>query len=254
MMKWMPARLTALSMAFMVMIAGFGDVVHAQRYGGGDSADRGRSDQGDKPGKFDYYTLVLSWSPTHCASQPAAKTRNDPQCSSKPGGRPYAFVLHGLWPQHMKGFPERCWTDFKPYVPKPIITGMLDIMPSTGLIIHQYKKHGTCSGLKPEEYFGLSSRIFRRIKVPERYVLPSKPQMVAPDTLIDEFIAANPVLGLGHDMIAVSCGGAGNRLREVRICVNKDGDPRSCGSNEDQRRLCSANRMYVPPVRVPAGP
>ncbi|MBU2581934.1 MAG: hypothetical protein KJ622_09470 [Alphaproteobacteria bacterium] len=152
----------------------------------------------------------------------------------------------------MSGYPERCWTDFKPFVPKRVISGMLDIMPSTGLIIHEYKKHGTCSGLRPEEYFGLSSRIFRKIKVPQRYVLPDKPQMVAPDTLVDEFIAANPVLGLRHDMVAVACGGPGNRLREVRICMTKEGDPTPCGKNEDQRRLCNANRMFVPPVRVPA--
>jgi len=106
--------------------------------------------------------------------------------------------------------------------------------------------------LRPEEYFGLSSRIFRKIKVPQRYVLPDKPQMVAPDTLVDEFIAANPVLGLRHDMVAVACGGPGNRLREVRICMTKEGDPTPCGKNEDQRRLCNANRMFVPPVRVPA--
>ena len=47
----------------------------------------------------------------------------------------------------------------------------------------------------------------------------------------------------------MQCGGAGNRLKEVRICFTKDGEFRACGRNEDQRRLCSAERMYVPPVR-----
>jgi ribonuclease T2 len=51
-------------------------------------------------------------------------------------------------------------------------------------------------------------------------------------------------------MIAVSCGGPGNRLREVRICFTKDGAFRACGKNENQRRLCAAARMYVPPVRL----
>ena len=50
-------------------------------------------------------------------------------------------------------------------------------------------------------------------------------------------------------MIAVQCGGAGNRLKEVRICFDKAGNFRACGRNENQRRLCSADRMYVPPVR-----
>ena len=68
-----------------------------------------------------------------------------------------------------------------------------------------------------------------------------------------EFIAANPELK--PDMIAVQCGGPGNRLREVRICFDKGGNFRACGRNEDQRRLCSADRMYVPPGarRAPQG-
>ena len=33
------------------------------------------------------------------------------------------------------------------------------------------------------------------------------------------------------------------------VCFTKDGQLRSCGSNEEQRRLCKAQRMYVPPVR-----
>ena len=70
---------------------------------------------------------------------------------------------------------------------------------------------------------------------------------MSPGELVREFMAANP--SLRPDMIAVQCGGAGNRLREVRICFDKAGMFRPCGSNENQRRLCSAERMYVPPVR-----
>jgi ribonuclease T2 len=238
--------LTTLLIAMAASLALLPDEAAAQRYGRYD--DKRSEQRANVPGDFDYYALVLSWSPTHCAAQP--RNRRDQQCNPKPGKRPYAFVMHGLWPQYTRGYPERCWTRFKPYVPKRVISGMLDIMPSTGLIIHQYKKHGTCSGLKPEGYFSLSRRIFKRIKIPQRYVLPEKPQMVSPDTLVDEFIAANSILGLQPDMIVVSCGGAGNRLREVRICMTKEGDPRPCGKNESQRRLCSARRMYVPPVRI----
>jgi ribonuclease T2 len=37
------------------------------------------------------------------------------------------------------------------------------------------------------------------------------------------------------------------------VCFDKAGSFRSCGRNEDQARLCSADRMYVPPVRTGAG-
>ena len=73
---------------------------------------------------------------------------------------------------------------------------------------------------------------------------------VSPGELMSEFMAANP--GLKPDMIVVQCGGPGNRLKEVRVCFTKGGDFRACGRNENQRRLCSADRMYVPPVRIGA--
>ena len=55
------------------------------------------------PGSFDYYVLVLGWSPSYCLSE--GRARNDGQC-----GRSRAFVLHGLWPQYEKGWPEDCRT------------------------------------------------------------------------------------------------------------------------------------------------
>ncbi|MFM2421658.1 MAG: hypothetical protein RL291_188, partial [Pseudomonadota bacterium] len=70
---------------------------------------------------------------------------------------------------------------------------------------------------------------------------------VSVDETLKAFLAANPQMK--PDNIAIDCGGAGNRLREVRICFDKAGEFRSCGQNEDQRRLCNAARMYVPPTR-----
>jgi ribonuclease T2 len=205
-----------------------------------------RAPQGkNQAGQFDYYSLVLSWSPTYCATPDRASP--DPQCERRDGRR-YAFVLHGLWPQYERGYPEYCPVRGRPFVPQPIIDGMLDIMPSPRLAIHEYKKHGTCSGLDPAGYFTLSRKLFGAIKIPERYVNPFENQMVAPDEVVQDFVKANP--GLKPDMMAISCGGAGNRLREIRFCFAKDGNqPRSCGRNEDQRRLCSAQKMFLPPVR-----
>jgi ribonuclease T2 len=61
----------------------------------------------NEPGKFDFYMLALSWSPSFCADSaervPAGSgQRADPQC----GARPHSFVVHGLWPQYETGFPE----------------------------------------------------------------------------------------------------------------------------------------------------
>src|SRR5262245_40576168 len=59
--------------------------------------------QGYQAGVFDYYLLALSWSPTYCAGLDDG--RYDPQCHGRER-RPYAFVLHGLWPQFENRWPE----------------------------------------------------------------------------------------------------------------------------------------------------
>jgi ribonuclease T2 len=200
----------------------------------------------DAPGEFDYYALALSWSPTFCAE--TGDRRGDAQCETR-RERPFAFVLHGLWPQHERGWPQDCKSSDRGWVPGPVADGMLDIMPSKKLVFHEYRKHGTCSGLGVDGYFKLSRLLYEKVKIPPRFDRVVDDRMtVGVAELIGEFQAANP--GLKPDMLAVTCGGAGNRLKEIRICFTKTGEFRSCGHNENQRRLCSADRMYVPPVRI----
>jgi ribonuclease T2 len=216
-----------------------------QRLGGAWWGDgKGDGDGHNVAGQFDYYALALSWSPTHCSTP---EGEDDTLQCSRRDGRRYAFVLHGLWPQYERGYPESCRIGQRPFVPQSVIDGMLDIMPSKGLIIHQYRKHGTCSGLAPDAYFKLARRLFDSVRIPDRYANPFEPQFLSPDNLVDDLVAANP--GLKPDMVAVSCGGPGSRLEEVRICLTREGAFRSCGANEDEHRLCRSDRIQVPPVR-----
>jgi ribonuclease T2 len=209
-----------------------------------DEDRRGRPAREHEPGVFDYYVLALSWSPTYCAE--GGDARRDPQCN--PRERPFAFVLHGLWPQYERGWPQDCRSPDRGYVPRPVARRMLDIMPSERLVFHEYRKHGTCSGLGVDGYFDLARRLHDKVKIPPRFVgLRDARTTVAPAELMQEFVAANP--GLQPDMIVVECGGAGSRLKEVRICFDRGGEFRACGRNENQQRLCRAERMYVPPVR-----
>jgi ribonuclease T2 len=195
-------------------------------------------------GKFDYYAMVMSWSPTHCVT--AEEGRDDEQCARIDGLR-YGFVLHGLWPQYQKGYPEACPIGKRPFVPNDVIQRMLDIMPSRGLVIHEYKLHGTCSGLDPGAYYDLSRRLFRSVRIPERFQNPFETQYLSPRDVEVEFMRANP--WLRPDMIAITCGGRENRLRDVRICLTPEGRGRACGDNEDQRKLCRTDQLYIPPVR-----
>ena len=187
------------------------------------------------------YVLSLSWSPTYCESNPQRADQR--QCSSR---RPYAFILHGLWPQWARGWPEFCPTRHGKYVPERIVRSMLDIMPARGLVIHQYRKHGTCSGLSPAAYFDHARDLYEAIRIPERFTDPQTHIYTTANQIRDEFAAANP--SLEPDMIAVACGRRG-RLRDVRICFSGDFEPAPCGIHVNRKGLCRMPRIALPPVR-----
>ncbi len=196
------------------------------------------------PGEFDYYLLVLSWSPTHCVG--ASPGEDDMQCARRDGRR-FGFILHGLWPQYEKGYPERCHTRWRPFVPELVIAQLRDVMPSRGLVIHEYRTHGTCSGLQPAPYFALARQLYSRIQIPKRYANPFDMQFIGPREVLADFLAANP--RLKPDMITITCDTPGNRLHEIRICLTKDGRPRACSASAIPHTPCRTSKMLVAPVR-----
>src|SRR5436309_4612761 len=94
------------------------------------------------PGEFDFYVLSLSWSPSFCEEAAERGGRSQTQCS----GRPYAFVVHGLWPQYENGFPEYCQRP-SPRLNRSIVSSMLGLMPAPSLIFNASYKNRTCSAL-----------------------------------------------------------------------------------------------------------
>jgi ribonuclease T2 len=51
-------------------------------------------------------------------------------------------------------------------------------------------------------------------------------------------------------MITIDC--KDRRLRELRICFTRDLKFKACGPNEQQKKLCSARSIVMPPVRAAA--
>lgn len=191
-------------------------------------------------GAFDFYVLSLSWSPSFCeaASERGDSERSRPQCS----GRPLSFVVHGLWPQFEKGFPEYCQRP-APRVDREIVSSMLDLMPAAGLIVSQWNKHGTCSGLGARAYFDTVRNARAAVKIPEEYLQWSAQKALSPSEIEAAFIKVNP--GLPASAIAVICDKA--RLGEVRICIGQDLRFRPC--EDVNRRACRRDRVVMPPVR-----
>jgi ribonuclease T2 len=194
----------------------------------------------DTPGEFDYYVLSLSWSPSFCeeADERGNRGRSQAQC----GGRPFSFVVHGLWPQYEHGFPEYCQRP-SPRLDRNIMTSMLDLMPAPGLIYNEWDKHGTCAGLGERAYFETIRKARAAIKIPPEFLQLSEAKTIAPDDIEAAFIKANP--GLSTSAMAVTCNRT--RLSEVRICMSKDLQFHDCA--EIARRACSRDQVTMPPVR-----
>ncbi|MGX9429150.1 MULTISPECIES: ribonuclease T2 family protein [Bradyrhizobium] len=192
------------------------------------------------PGEFDFYVLALSWSPSFCeaASERGDGRRAQVQC----GGRPYSFVVHGLWPQYERGFPEYCQRP-APRLARNVMSSMLDLMPAPGLIYNEWDKHGTCSGLPARAYFESIRKARAAVKIPEEFLQLSEPKTVAPGEIEEAFIKANP--GLSSSAISVTCDS--KRLSEVRICMSKDMQFRAC--EETDRRACRRDQVVMPPIR-----
>ena len=173
-----------------------------------------------EPGSFDYYVLTLSWSPSFCA-----KTKGEPdpdQCGTE---RKFGFVVHGLWPQYADGgYPASCTRDRT--VPKAVVDQTMPIMPSVGLIVHEWSKHGTCSGLNATDYFARVREAYGKVKIPDAIQAPSDGLSVPAMQVERLFVQANP--GLTPEAVAVVC--SKRDVTEVRVCLNKDLGFMPCGA------------------------
>lgn len=200
--------------------------------------DRGRRQH--QPGRFDFYVLALSWSPSYCAAvkERASERTPQPQC----GGRPFSFVVHGLWPQYERGYPSFCQRP-APRIDRGLVDDMLDLMPSPGLVFHEWNRHGTCTGLQAKEYFAAVRKARAAVKVPQDYLDLAAPVMVTPADVAAAFLKANP--GLKPAAMAVGCDK--KRLTDVRICLTKDFAFRDCA--EVVRRSCRLDKVAMPAVR-----
>ena len=168
--------------------------------------------KGAIPGRFDFYVLALSWSPTFCAN--GGDKRSTDQCHI---GAMNDFVVHGLWPQFESGYPTECPSDEKA-LPKTTLEAASHIFPDIRLADHEWKRHGSCTARAPAEYLADIATARQHIAIPALFKQPKSELSLAPPDIEKAFMAANP--GLEPAMISVACPKA--ELQEVRICFTKD--------------------------------
>lgn len=201
----------------------------------GAAQTQGFGQRGGAPGDFDFYVLALSWSPGFCELD-GDRTRNREQCA---GGSGLRFVVHGLWPQYERGFPSDCGPSGRS-PSRMAMTEAEGVYPTEGLARYEWRKHGTCSGSSPADYFRDARRARDKVVVPPALAKADSDQSWTVLDLERAFVAANP--GLRTDMMSVSC--KRGVLQEVRICLSKDlRDFRTC--QEVDRSGCRARELTV---------
>ncbi|AKO95543.1 MULTISPECIES: ribonuclease T2 family protein [Marinovum] len=192
---------------------------------------------GEKAGDFDYWVLALSWSPNWCEIEGDAK--GSEQCDPR---HDFGWTLHGLWPQYQRGWPAYCPTAERP--PSRAMTrDMSDIMGTAGLAWHQWKKHGSCSGLSAAGYFEASRAAYEAVVRPEVFRKLDRPVRLPAAVVEEAFLKDNPALEA--DGITVTC--RDGRIQEARICLSLEMEPVPCG--RDVVRDCTLQDALFAPVR-----
>jgi ribonuclease T2 len=197
---------------------------------------------GTAPKPFDYYLLNLSWSPEFCATHTTA-----PECAAHP-----AFVLHGLWPQNntpantQNQSHKNSRRNSGPYLencsnaPGPANPARYsDIYPDPGLLQHEWRTHGTCSGLTPDAFFTAARTTHHSIAIPPKLTQLTTQISLPPDDILNLFTTANP--NIPRESFALSCGN--NYLTAIEVCLNKSLHPTPCVNVKS----CRANTVRIPP-------
>lgn len=193
--------------------------------------------EGDEPGVFDYYVVALSWSPNWCLREGDA--RNSEQCAP---GLGHGWILHGLWPQFHRGYPSFCQTAER--APSRRMTAeMADIMGTSGLAWHQWRKHGSCTGLSAADYYALSRDAYAAINRPAIFRQLSRDVKLPAAVVEEAFLKDNP--DMEPDGVTITC--RDGHIQEARICLSKGLSPVPCG--QDVVRDCKMTEALFAPLR-----
>jgi len=120
------------------------------------------------------YVFAYSWTPGFCINE------SYPGCESPLPYWKVNFTIHGLWPQYTtSGYPSSCTNEeFDMNAIKNIgMNNMIQKWPDVqyslnntlydSFWIHEWSKHGTCSGLSQYDYFNEALKLTNHVITPD---------------------------------------------------------------------------------------
>ena len=190
--------------------------------------------------------LALTWGPSLCAVEVSVRGCRTGDVARK--GQ--AFLLHGLWPQ--PSTEQYCnITGHRPLELSRDLRDRLQTLMSdaASMAAHEWKAHGSCSGVTPQEYFSVSATLTDQV----RAVLDPAFQRARGQRLtvrgVRELFDTRFGSGAGR-RVALSCraaGGSGDLVYEVRISLPPVRDMSSAGA------ALSLGEQLAKAPPVPAG-
>ena len=120
---------------------------------------------------------------------------------------------------------------------------MADIMGTSGLAWHQWKKHGSCTGLSAPAYYALSREAYGSITRPAVFRKLSRAVKLPASVVEEAFLKANPTFE--RDSITITC--REGHIQEARICLSRTLKPVPCG--QDVVRDCKMKDALFTPLR-----
>lgn len=159
----------------------------------GDPNDRTAS---GNAGEFDLYLFAQSWAPRFCCISPEKCTKEKMESLND-------LSPHGLWPAYQK--PDKNDRTYPAFC-----QSFEQFSGDSVREIHEWKKHGTCTGLSPEVYFQEEERI--QLELRKKLLQESPGAALSVDSLVKEFGGPTKV-ALKADK---HC-----RLEEITTCWSK---------------------------------
>ncbi len=189
-------------------------------------------------GRFDYYLLSLSLAPSFCALSAANQSRQECRTLTDDAFRRTPLTVHGLWPSRayagLRRQPQHCPGAPLTALAPELQSALARFMPGgPGLARHEWRAHGTCSGLTPDAYFAILVRLAQSADETIGGTLRDD-RLLGHGVRITDLLASigrrDPVLARA---VVVSCRSApdgGVLIEEIRIALSKAFTPLDAGS------------------------